>query len=60
MSVGIYQLRLLCSHMGILDMLEGEMTTKQMGVVMVLYMIGLAAFGVLAVIVIHGLGWQWL
>jgi len=57
----IYQVSLLYSLMGILDMLEGEMTTKQMGVIiMILYMVGLAAFGVLAVIVIHGLGWQWL
>jgi len=46
--------------MGISDMLEDEMTTKQMGVIMILYMAGLGAFGVLAVIVIHGLGWQWL
>ena len=46
--------------MGVRDMLEGEMTTKQMGVIMILYMAGLGAFGVLAVIVIHGLGWQWL
>jgi hypothetical protein len=36
------------------------MTMKQMGVIMVLYMAGTAVFGVFAVIVIHGLGWQWL
>ena len=41
-------------------MFEGEMTTKQMGVIMILYMLALVLFGVLAVIVIHGLGWQWL
>lgn len=46
--------------MGISDALEGEMSMKQMGVIMVLYMAGTAAFGVLVVIVIHGLGWQWL
>ncbi|WP_198664633.1 hypothetical protein [Halorubrum sp. 48-1-W] len=46
--------------MGISDILEGEMTTKQMGVIMILYMVGLVVFGALAVIVIHGLGWQWL
>lgn len=33
---------------------------KQMGVVMILYMVATAVFGVVAVIVIHGLGWQWL
>jgi hypothetical protein len=36
------------------------MTTKQMGVVMALYMAALAVFGAVAVVVIHGLGWQWL
>jgi hypothetical protein len=46
--------------MSISDMLDGEMTEKQMGIVMIFYMVALAAFGVLAVIVIHGLGWQWL
>ena len=46
--------------MGVSDLLEGEMTMKQMGVVMILYMAGTAAFGVVAVIIIHGLGWQWL
>ena len=46
--------------MGLLDIFNGEMTTKQMGVVMALYMAGLAVFGVVAVVVIHGLGWQWL
>ena len=56
----IYQVGLLCGLMGILDMLEGEMTIKQMGVIMILYMAGTAAFGVVAVVVIHGLGWQWL
>lgn len=56
----IYQVRLLRSIMRISEMLEGEMTTKQMGTVMILYMAALAVFGVLAVIVIHGLGWQWL
>lgn len=46
--------------MGFLDILEDDMTAKQMGVIMILYMVALAVFGVLAVIVIHGLGWQWL
>jgi hypothetical protein len=46
--------------MEILDMPDEEMTIRQMGVIIVLYMAGTAAFGVLAVIVIHGLGWQWL
>ncbi|WP_169330834.1 hypothetical protein [Halorubrum lipolyticum] len=46
--------------MRIASILEGEMTTKQMGLIMVLYMGALGVFGVLAVIVIHGLGWQWL
>jgi hypothetical protein len=46
--------------MRVLDILDGEMTTKQMGIVMILYMVALTAFGALAVIVIHGLGWQWL
>jgi hypothetical protein len=46
--------------MGALDILEGEMTTKQMGGIMILYMVALTIFGVLAVIVIHGLRWQWL
>ncbi|ELZ47016.1 hypothetical protein C464_10184 [Halorubrum coriense DSM 10284] len=56
----IYQDRLLDSLMRISDALEGEMSMKQMGIIMILYMAGTAAFGVLAVIVIHGLGWQWL
>ena len=46
--------------MEILNMFKGEMTTKQMGVIMILYMVALAVFGVVAVIVIHGFGWQWL
>ncbi|WP_180271799.1 hypothetical protein [Halorubrum persicum] len=46
--------------MEVLDALEGEMSMKQMGIIMILYMAGTAAFGVLVVIVIHGLGWQWL
>jgi len=46
--------------MRISDALEGEMTIKQMGVIMILYMAALVVFGALAVIVIHGLGWQWL
>ncbi|MFC5279409.1 hypothetical protein ACFPM1_11680 [Halorubrum rubrum] len=46
--------------MGVSDILEGDMTTKQMGVIMILYMVALAIFGVLAVVVIHVLGWQWL
>lgn len=46
--------------MRILNMLEGEMTEKQMGIIMILYMVALAVFGALAVIVIHGLRWQWL
>lgn len=46
--------------MSISDIFDGEMTTKQMGVVMALYMVVLVVFGALAVIVIHGLGWQWL
>lgn len=41
-------------------MFEGEMTTKQMGVIMIIYMLALAVFGVVAVIVIHGFRWQWL
>lgn len=46
--------------MTVSEALEGEMTMKQMGVVMLLYMAGTAALGVLAVVVIHVLGWQWL
>jgi len=46
--------------MRISDALEGEMTIKQMGVIMILYLAALVVFGALAVIVIHGLGWQWL
>lgn len=46
--------------MGVSDLLEGEMTMKQMGGIMILYMLGTAVFGVLAVVVIHSLGWQWL
>lgn len=46
--------------MGILDTPDDEMTTKQMGIVMILYMVALAVFGALAVFVIHGLRWQWL
>lgn len=59
-SMSIYKVRFLYTLMGISDALEGEMSMKQMGVIMVLYMAGTAAFGVLVVIVIHGLGWQWL
>jgi len=46
--------------MDILKIFEDEMTTKQMGIVISVYMLALLIFGVLAVIVIHGLGWQWL
>ncbi|WP_180271781.1 hypothetical protein [Halorubrum persicum] len=46
--------------MRISDALQGEMTMKQMGVIMILYMAALVVFGALAVIVIHRLGWQWL
>jgi len=46
--------------MDILKIFEGEMTTKQMGIVIIIYMVALVVFGILAVIVIHGLGWQWL
>jgi hypothetical protein len=46
--------------MGVLDILEDDMTVKQMGAIMILYLVALAIFGVVAVIVIHGLGWQWL
>jgi len=46
--------------MRFLEIFKGEMTTKQMGVVMAVYMLALAVFGVVAVVVIHGLGWQWL
>ena len=56
----IYEVGLLCGVMGFSDMLEGEMTMKQMAGVIFLYMAGTAVFGVLAVVVIHGLGWQWL
>ena len=46
--------------MDILEIFEGEMTTKQMGIVMIIYMVALVIFGILAVTVIHSLGWQWL
>ena len=46
--------------MGILEIFEGEMTTKQMGIAIIVYMVALVIFGALAVIVIHGLRWQWL
>ena len=46
--------------MDIWNFFEGEMTIKQMGIVIVVYMVALVIFGILAVIVIHRLGWQWL
>ncbi|SNR35658.1 hypothetical protein SAMN06264855_103157 [Halorubrum vacuolatum] len=44
--------------MGLSDILEGEMTTKQMGLIMIFYMLALTVFGILAVMLIHGYGWR--
>jgi hypothetical protein len=45
--------------MRVLDILEGEMTERQMGVIIGLYMLALAILGGVAVVVIHVLKWQW-
>ena len=44
--------------MGLTDILEGEMTTKQMGIIMIFYMVVLTIFGIAAVIVIHEFRWR--
>ena len=58
--MSIYQVGLSHDTMGMLDIFKGEMSTKQMGIVVAVYMVALVVFGALAVLVIHGLGWQWL
>lgn len=38
---------------------EDDMSDRQMGVIIVLWMAGLVIFGALAVALIHVVGWQW-
>jgi len=55
---GVYQLGARQFIMGYLEILDGEMSEKQMGVMITLYMAALVVLAALAAVLIHVIKWQ--